>query len=99
MGIASVDARRADAFVFSQPESRSATELITFRSARPARRVAVVGNYVPRKCGIATFTADLTEQLARFRPEIDVDVWALDDAGDEIAYQGVAGTIDRADTA
>ncbi|WP_241229863.1 glycosyltransferase family 4 protein [Tsuneonella rigui] len=94
-----MDARRADAFVFSQPESRSATELITFRSARPARRLAVVGNYVPRKCGIATFTADLTEQLARFRPEIDVDVWALDDAGDEIAYRGVAGTIDRADTA
>ena len=27
-------------------------------------RIAVVGNYVPRRCGIATFTADLCEALA-----------------------------------
>lgn len=27
--------------------------------------VAVVGNYIPRKCGIATFTTDLSEAIAR----------------------------------
>ncbi|GGD86496.1 glycosyl transferase [Tsuneonella deserti] len=92
-----MDARRADAFAFSQERTAAESELISFASTRPARRVALVGNYVPRKCGIATFTADLTEQLARFRPEIGVEVWALDDADDRLDYEGVTGTIDRAD--
>jgi glycosyltransferase involved in cell wall biosynthesis len=94
-----VDARRSDTFVLTHEEDELETELIAFRSSRPGRRVALVGNYVPRKCGIATFTADLTEQLARFRPEIAVDVWALNDADDRLAYTGVAGTIDRTDPA
>ncbi len=28
------------------------------------KRIAIVGNYLPRKCGIATFTTDLCESLA-----------------------------------
>ena len=79
------------------PQASTQSPLVPFRSARPARRVALVGNYVPRKCGIATFTADLTEQLARYRPEVGVDVWALDDPGATLPYQGVTGTIDRSD--
>src|ERR1700674_5226064 len=33
--------------------------------ARPAlpNRIAIVGNYLPRRCGIATFTADLCDAL------------------------------------
>jgi hypothetical protein len=27
-------------------------------------RVAFIGNYVPRQCGIATFTTDLCEAIA-----------------------------------
>ena len=65
--------------------------LVPFPSARTPRRVAVIGNYIPRKCGIATFTADLTEQLARFRPEVTTDVWALDDAASPLEYVGIAG--------
>lgn len=34
-------------------------------SAFPIRRVAFVGNYLPRRCGIATFTTDLCEAVAR----------------------------------
>lgn len=33
------------------------------------KRIAVVGNYVPRQCGIATFTTDLCESLAAQFPE------------------------------
>jgi glycosyltransferase involved in cell wall biosynthesis len=102
-----VDARRADTFAFSFDGSdhddheveAGESGLIAFRSPRPARRVAVIGNYIPRKCGIATFTADLTQQLARYRPEIAVDVWALDDADEPIEYEGVTGTIDRGEPA
>ena len=34
--------------------------------ARPVlpTRVAIVGNYLPRQCGIATFTTDLCEALS-----------------------------------
>ena len=41
-------------------------------------RVAMIGTYVPRKCGIATFTSDVVEQLAAYEPDIDVAVYALD---------------------
>jgi glycosyltransferase involved in cell wall biosynthesis len=92
-----MDARRADVFPFDRNTPSGEAELVGIRSARPARRVAIVGNYTPRKCGIATFTADLTEQLRAFRPEVTADVWALDDADAPLDYRGVSGTIDRAD--
>jgi len=34
------------------------------------RRIALIGNYLPRQCGIATFTTDLCESLAEQFPEI-----------------------------
>ena len=36
--------------------------------------VAVIGNYLPRQCGIATFTTDLVEGLSTEAP--DINVWA-----------------------
>jgi hypothetical protein len=30
----------------------------------PIERVAFIGNYLPRKCGVATFTTDLCETMA-----------------------------------
>lgn len=36
------------------------------------KRIAVVGNYVPRRCGIATFTTDLCEAMASQFPDISV---------------------------
>jgi glycosyltransferase involved in cell wall biosynthesis len=59
----------------------------------PVRRVALIGTFTPRKCGIATFTNDTFEQLARFHPRIKVDVYALDDPANPLSYEGVAGTI------
>lgn len=56
-------------------------------------RIALVGNYLPRKCGIATFTSDLAGKLAEYHPEVQVDVYALDDPGKPLDYSGVAGTI------
>ena len=34
-------------------------------SGQAPKSIAVIGNYVPRRCGIATFTHDLCEALAR----------------------------------
>src|SRR6266702_4264617 len=41
------------------------TPTLTTAQPRPAlpSRVAVVGNYLPRKCGIATFTTDLCDAI------------------------------------
>lgn len=41
-------------------------------------RVALVGTFAPRKCGIATFTTDIFEQLSHYTPEVAFDVYALD---------------------
>jgi glycosyltransferase involved in cell wall biosynthesis len=43
------------------------------------RRVAFIGNYLPRKCGIATFTTDLCESFAECFPEVEVLTLAMND--------------------
>ncbi len=58
-------------------------------------KVALIGNYSPRKCGIATFTTDIAEKLAQFEPGVAVHVYALDDADGPLVYGGVHGSIDR----
>jgi glycosyltransferase involved in cell wall biosynthesis len=40
----------------------------TVRQA-PFKRIAFIGNYLPRQCGIATFTTDLCEAVAAAYPE------------------------------
>ncbi len=66
---------------------------------RVVRRIALVGTYAPRKCGIATFTRDVVEQFGRFNPAIGIDVYALDDPAAPLDYPDVAGVIaqDRAE--
>lgn len=56
-----------------------------------AMRVAVIGTYAPRNCGIATFTADLCEQLGTHFPDVSLDVYALDAEGSSLTYaKGIA---------
>lgn len=50
------------------------------------RRVAVIGNHVPRQCGIATFTTDLCDALAGVAPQRDVFAVAMNDTDDGYEY-------------
>jgi glycosyltransferase involved in cell wall biosynthesis len=50
------------------------------------RGVAVLGNHLPRRCGIATFTTHLTDGLAAVLPDADCFVLAMNDAGRRYAY-------------
>ncbi len=50
------------------------------------RRIAMLGNHLPRQCGIATFTTDLGEALAHARPRTDCFVLAVNDAGRRHSY-------------
>lgn len=53
---------------------------------RSIRRVAVLGNHLPRRCGIATFTTDLSEAVAAVGSDLDCFVLAMNDAGHHHAY-------------
>jgi hypothetical protein len=48
--------------------------------------VAVIGNYLPRLCGIATFTTDLVEALSTEAPDIDCWAVAMNDKPEGYAY-------------
>jgi hypothetical protein len=50
------------------------------------RRIAVLGNHLPRQCGIATFTTDLSGAVAAEVLNADCFVVAMNDAGKRYAY-------------
>jgi glycosyltransferase involved in cell wall biosynthesis len=64
-----------------------------FAAGATPLKIALVGNFTPRKCGIATFTADLYEQLRAHHPNIAMDVYALDDPASGLAYADGVDTI------
>lgn len=49
-------------------------------------RVAFLGDYVPRQCGIATFTTDICEAVAAEFPQCDCIVGAVNDRPEGYAY-------------
>lgn len=53
---------------------------------RTVRKIAMLGSYVPRMCGIATFTFDLSNSIAAQSPEKDLFVLAMNDADRRYAY-------------
>lgn len=50
------------------------------------KKLAFIGTYVPRRCGIATFTADLVEAIAAEAPELDCLVAAINDLPEGYPY-------------
>ncbi len=54
-------------------------------SAKPFA-IAFIGNYVPRQCGIATFTADLLGAIAAEAPEMDIRAMAMNDVPEGYSY-------------
>ncbi len=49
-------------------------------------RLAILGNHLPRHCGIATFTTHLADALATALPAADTFVIAMNDAGRQHPY-------------
>jgi glycosyltransferase involved in cell wall biosynthesis len=50
------------------------------------KRVAFIGNYLPRKCGIATFTTDLCQSFSAHFPDIQTMVLAMNDVPAGYSY-------------
>jgi glycosyltransferase involved in cell wall biosynthesis len=66
------------------------------KSACQINHIALIGNHLPRRCGIATYTADVQMALARRYPSVRVDVWAMNDPGNFYDYPDcVTGTIEQ----
>ena len=52
----------------------------------PLRRIAFIGNSLPRHCGIATFTTDLQQAISSSRPDLDTVIVAMTDRGQVYDY-------------
>ena len=50
------------------------------------QRVAFIGNYLPRRCGIATFTQDIHRAVSAARPDIETCIVAMTDAEQTYDY-------------
>ena len=51
-----------------------------------SQRIALIGNYLPRRCGIATFTHDLNIAITKKHPEADTMVIAMTNSGGAYDY-------------
>lgn len=54
--------------------------------SRPVNRLALIGNSLPRRCGLATFTSDCFHALTASYPELAVDVYAMTDRAGGYSY-------------
>lgn len=52
----------------------------------PIERIATIGNYLPRKCGIATFTTDVSEAIAAEFQQASVMTLAVNDTEEGYDY-------------
>jgi glycosyltransferase involved in cell wall biosynthesis len=50
------------------------------------RRIALIGNSLPRRCGIATFTTDLQRAISTSRPNLETCIVAMTDHGQAYDY-------------
>ncbi len=52
----------------------------------PLRRIAFIGNSLPRRCGIATFTTDLQQAISTSRSDLETSIVAMTDHGQAYDY-------------
>jgi len=58
-------------------------------------RFAILGNHLPRHCGIATFTTHLADALATERPDADVFVQAMNDGAADTSVALATGSVSQ----
>lgn len=61
--------------------------------------IALIGNSMPRRCGIATFTTHCHDALKSIYPAMRIDSYAMDDGADGIVYPADVHAIAQNDRA
>ena len=84
-----------DINIILDEESERSSE---FGRVAPIRHLALIGNALPRKCGIATFTSHVADALRQRFPAMKLDHYAMDD-GSGVEYPPEIRTIAAEDTA
>ena len=73
--------------VWSLESRRESASRLQLMPSRPLQlRVAVIGNHLPRQCGIATFTTDLCDAMAAEYGAGGTTVVAINDRQSSYAY-------------
>ena len=67
-------------------EGKLAASLRSRLSASLPSRVAVIGNYLPRQCGIATFTTDLCDAIGAEYEAAQLMAVPVNDPGSQYSY-------------
>lgn len=52
---------------------------LSAEAVTPIEHIALIGNFLPRKCGLATYTTDTFTALKGRFPNMKIDVYAMDD--------------------
>ena len=81
-----VTGRPVDRQARQSTSDRAIDRAIAAGATTGIRAIAILGNHLPRQCGIATFTADLSEAISAARPALDCFVLAMNEAGRRHAY-------------
>lgn len=63
------------------------------------KRIALIGNFLPRRCGLATFTTDSYNAIRDRFPGVEVDVYAMTDPGQSYDYPDFVNAIAQDDPA
>ncbi len=59
------------------------------------RKIALIGNSLPRRCGIATYTTDVLRAINDRFPDVSVDLWVMNDGPGYDYPETVTGTIEQ----
>lgn len=86
-----------DRFFF--PLSEDETPPVSQAESSNAARLALIGCFRPRQCGIATFTADSFDHLSVAAPTLDIDIYAMRSRAGDADDPEVALAIDERDPA
>ena len=86
-----------DRFFF--PPSEDATLPAAESNSSDARRLALIGCFRPRQCGIATFTADSFDHLTIAAPALDIDIYAMRSRAGDADDPAVTMAIEERDPA
>lgn len=72
----------------SKGEDQHSSTIVSFPRRQAQRCVTIISTYPPRKCGLATFAADVVEQVGAHFDHVKFNIWSMT-SGDAAIPEGV----------